>query len=442
MSIAVDSVKSDRLKEDGNRCFQKNDFDGAIAFYSQAIELNPANFLLYTNRSLCYLKLELWREACLDALKCIELNPENPKGYYCLGCAKQGLQELEDAIAAFEKVVSFSSTNNPSNRNRLSDLRRRLRTMKDSAGMEVLNACLAGRWNDVAETLKKCGRRINLELRGSPEWAFTRTPLLLAVARGPPEIVTLLLHNGANPRATCNENRCAVGWAVYGKRLKCLAALLNFGVSLSQNKDLFFDCFGESAESWNYGECEFDELFRFLLANGADPNACRPARSKGLFGGSSFMEDHPGFSIAPCANDPSDPPIFKVLGDRKLVQLLLDYGADPNVWSDERTPLMQVLWHLSCSPKDENVLSTALLLIQRGARVTGTMLIDGKWTKNFFRKIESSTKARLLREEKWYRRRHWILFLSAYGKRATTSDGIREKVLLDRDLQRTITSFL
>ncbi|KZT13111.1 uncharacterized protein LAESUDRAFT_30060 [Laetiporus sulphureus 93-53] len=42
---------ADALKDQGNKAFQAKDYDKAIDLFSQAIALDPNNFVLFSNRS-------------------------------------------------------------------------------------------------------------------------------------------------------------------------------------------------------------------------------------------------------------------------------------------------------------------------------------------------------------------------------------------------------
>ncbi len=42
---------SDQFKNQGNAHFKNGEYDEAVSLYSQAIQKNPGNFLLYTNRA-------------------------------------------------------------------------------------------------------------------------------------------------------------------------------------------------------------------------------------------------------------------------------------------------------------------------------------------------------------------------------------------------------
>ena len=88
----------------------------AIKMYSQAIAGDETDHTLFSNRSAAYLAVGLLDAALWDARKTVELRPEWPKGYYRLGCALESMNELESALAAFEKgsILSAAGPSGPS----------------------------------------------------------------------------------------------------------------------------------------------------------------------------------------------------------------------------------------------------------------------------------------------------------------------------------------
>lgn len=76
---------SDQLKTRGNTHFKDGEYEQAIMLYSQAIQQNPTNPLLYSNRANARLKVQQWEGVIDDCLKSIELMQENMKAFYFLG---------------------------------------------------------------------------------------------------------------------------------------------------------------------------------------------------------------------------------------------------------------------------------------------------------------------------------------------------------------------
>ena len=57
-----------------NEACQNSDFERAIRLYTEALVLDPANHILYSNRSAAHIKLKQFEKALHDATKARELN--------------------------------------------------------------------------------------------------------------------------------------------------------------------------------------------------------------------------------------------------------------------------------------------------------------------------------------------------------------------------------
>ena len=53
MSSQAGSNDVERLKEEGNALFIKNDFEGAYKKYTEALQYDDTNAVLYCNRAAC-----------------------------------------------------------------------------------------------------------------------------------------------------------------------------------------------------------------------------------------------------------------------------------------------------------------------------------------------------------------------------------------------------
>jgi STIP1 homology and U-box containing protein 1 len=74
-----------QLKEKGNAHFKKGEWATAEAYYSQAIQKDSSNPLLYTNRANARLKMESWQDVIDDCLRSIEILRDNMKAFHFLG---------------------------------------------------------------------------------------------------------------------------------------------------------------------------------------------------------------------------------------------------------------------------------------------------------------------------------------------------------------------
>jgi Flp pilus assembly protein TadD len=104
-------VLADELKDQGNQAFQAGDVQGAIKFFSQAIDLDPDNHVYYSNRAAAYMKADSKSKALHDAEKCVELAPTWSKGYSRLGAAQQSLKRFDAATDNFKKCIELEPNN-------------------------------------------------------------------------------------------------------------------------------------------------------------------------------------------------------------------------------------------------------------------------------------------------------------------------------------------
>ncbi|EAX91205.1 TPR Domain containing protein [Trichomonas vaginalis G3] len=101
----------DELKAQGNKFFNEHNYPKAIECYTDAIDLDPTNYALYSNRSGAYCASQKYQQAAADARKVIEIKPDWPRGHSRLGAALQGLHDYEGAAASYRKVLELDPNN-------------------------------------------------------------------------------------------------------------------------------------------------------------------------------------------------------------------------------------------------------------------------------------------------------------------------------------------
>lgn len=98
-------------KSRGGDAFREKDFPAAIDCYTQALELNPNDETLLSNRSLCWLRLGNAERALADAQACRALRPDWHKACYREGAALHMLQRFDEAANAFYEGVQLAPDN-------------------------------------------------------------------------------------------------------------------------------------------------------------------------------------------------------------------------------------------------------------------------------------------------------------------------------------------
>ncbi|KAK7536436.1 uncharacterized protein J3D65DRAFT_554671 [Phyllosticta citribraziliensis] len=102
---------ADALKAEGNKLFAEKKFPEAIDKFTQAIQLDPQNHVLYSNRSGCFASMKDFEHAYQDAEKTTELKPDWAKGWSRKGSALHGKGDLVTAVDAFEHALKLEPTN-------------------------------------------------------------------------------------------------------------------------------------------------------------------------------------------------------------------------------------------------------------------------------------------------------------------------------------------
>ncbi|XP_053979991.1 stress-induced-phosphoprotein 1 [Hylaeus volcanicus] len=99
------------LKEKGNSALQEGRVNEAIEYYTQAIQLDGNNHVLYSNRSAAYANAEKYEQALEDAEKTIKIKPDWGKGYSRKGSALAYLGRLDESIKAYKIGLQLDPNN-------------------------------------------------------------------------------------------------------------------------------------------------------------------------------------------------------------------------------------------------------------------------------------------------------------------------------------------
>lgn len=111
-----DNSAFDYLVE-GNKQFDRKRYDRAIAAYTKAIEINPADYTFYGNRGLAHYQKRAFAEAIEDFNRALELNPDIALIYNNRGVAHEDSGDRERALADYRKAVELDPTDQKSRNN-------------------------------------------------------------------------------------------------------------------------------------------------------------------------------------------------------------------------------------------------------------------------------------------------------------------------------------
>lgn len=114
------------------------------AKFTEAIEIEPTNHILYSNRSAAYASKKEWASAFEDAEKVTQIKPDWAKGWGRKGAALHGKGDLIGALDAYEEGLKLDP-NNTQNKSGLASVKRAIdaeakegKSMLDGKGIQEL----------------------------------------------------------------------------------------------------------------------------------------------------------------------------------------------------------------------------------------------------------------------------------------------------------------
>ena len=111
LSDTEDEMEMEEItKEMANNFMKKGKYNNAIEIYSKLINDNE-NYVLYSNRSVAYMKVKNYNMALKDSIKTVKLNQLYSKGWGRLGAVLYQLNRMDDALKAYEKAFELENNN-------------------------------------------------------------------------------------------------------------------------------------------------------------------------------------------------------------------------------------------------------------------------------------------------------------------------------------------
>eukprot|EP00928_Gymnodinium_smaydae_P009351 TRINITY_DN1348_c0_g1_i1.p1 TRINITY_DN1348_c0_g1~~TRINITY_DN1348_c0_g1_i1.p1 ORF type:complete len:288 (+),score=70.07 TRINITY_DN1348_c0_g1_i1:33-896(+) len=96
---------AEQCKLRGNDHFKAGQYELAAGAYSEAIRQEPGECAYWVNRCAAYRQLKMWPDALQDAMKALQLEPDNAKAHYGKVVCLQALQMLPEASRACEDAL-------------------------------------------------------------------------------------------------------------------------------------------------------------------------------------------------------------------------------------------------------------------------------------------------------------------------------------------------
>ncbi len=95
------------LLQEGEKAFNKGDYERSINIYSQAIEIDKKNYQAYFMRAQSLLMIQKYEQALSDASQCVKLKPKVADAYNLRGLCYGYIDKVDEAILDFNKAIKL-----------------------------------------------------------------------------------------------------------------------------------------------------------------------------------------------------------------------------------------------------------------------------------------------------------------------------------------------
>ena len=130
-------VRRDELKELGDAHFRSKAYADAIQAYQDALDLDPTNHILLSNKSAAHLANGEKSKSLHDARKCVEHAPTWGKGHTRLAAAMASLGRYNEAVAVYTKVLNELDPTNDMAKRGLEECRLKQQTVREEKEREA-----------------------------------------------------------------------------------------------------------------------------------------------------------------------------------------------------------------------------------------------------------------------------------------------------------------
>ncbi|XP_067217798.1 sperm-associated antigen 1 isoform X1 [Chanodichthys erythropterus] len=110
LEIREAAAEFERLKDEGSGLFRSGCYQDAAERYTECLQLKPHECAVYTNRALCYIKLQRFTEARQDCDSALQLQPTNKKAFYRRALANQGLKDYLACRSDLQQVLRLDAS--------------------------------------------------------------------------------------------------------------------------------------------------------------------------------------------------------------------------------------------------------------------------------------------------------------------------------------------
>ena len=117
LSYAENAADVKTLFEKGFSAMQSSNFEDALSYFDQVLEMDPSNMKALNNKGGILIELDRLEEALPYIDQVLEMDPSNMKALNNKGVSLATLEQYLEAIAIFEQILEINPFNNDVLRN-------------------------------------------------------------------------------------------------------------------------------------------------------------------------------------------------------------------------------------------------------------------------------------------------------------------------------------
>ena len=105
--VMSDNQEAEKYFNEGMAELERGAYEGAIAKFTEVIEINQNLAGVYINRGVAKVNLKQYKEAIADYDRAIAINPNYADAYYNRGNVKVELKQYNEAIADYDRILKI-----------------------------------------------------------------------------------------------------------------------------------------------------------------------------------------------------------------------------------------------------------------------------------------------------------------------------------------------
>ena len=188
---ATQKKEAETIRVKGNQCVSKEDYKGAMNFYTESIKFDPSEASSFANRSLTYLRMKDLKRAYEDSKRAIKVNKDFGRGYQRLAEVFIDQKDYKKAYIALKATLKKDPTNKTAN-TLMADVKKNMMeksvSISETEAEKQTTELMAGRFSDECDEEEVKKSEPMEDIKGATSGVSTATKDKSASKASSPEV--------------------------------------------------------------------------------------------------------------------------------------------------------------------------------------------------------------------------------------------------------------